>query len=661
MESTAWTNMDELSKGFREILSQSLSDFDPFSSFKTALFYILITVSAMQTFYPFLMIMAMVIRQLSILAHYFHEVDEDSKKHGGQLIATVFKTHGVEQVFTLSGGHISPILTGCQEQEIRVIDVRHEASAVFAADAAARVSGIPGVAIVTAGPGLTNTITPTQNAFMAESPVVIISGSTATLAKGRGALQDIDQMSLMKPITKWQASVSKVRDLVPTIREAFRQAQSNTPGPVFVECPLDVLYPYKVVRREIMGKARASTFTQKVVTWYLDQYTKNLFAGAFDMDQETRPWPVELPFPKSNDIYKAVEIVSKAKKPLIVLGSQSILPPVGGEKLSEVIKSLGIPCYLGGMSRGLLGQSSSLHMRHCRREALREADVVILAGTVADFRLDYGRVLSSRSKVIAVNRNKSQLKKNHKFFWNAELLVQADVGKFFLNLTEKLGQFSVDPEWINTLRERDSKRDAEILSKSSAPTDKHLNPLSVLTKLESLLPEDTYIIADGGDFVGTASYILKPRGPLRWLDPGVFGTLGCGGGFAIGVKAVRPKSNVVIIFGDGALGFSFMEYDTMVRHKLNVVSIVGNDAGWTQIEREQVVILGSDVACKLAYTAYEEAARALGAEGFKIDRTNETEMESIISKSLEIARTSSPVLINTLIGRTDFRDGSISV
>lgn len=567
----------------------------------------------------------------------------------------------MEQVFTLSGGHISPILTGCQEHDIRVIDVRHEASAVFAADAAARVSGIPGVAIVTAGPGLTNAVTPTQNAFMAESPVVIIAGSSATLLKGRGALQDIDQMSLMKPITKWQASVTKVRDLIPTIREAFRQAQSNTPGPVFVECPLDVLYPYKVVRREVMGKARTNTFSQKVVTWYLDQYTKNLFAGAFDMEQETRPWPVELPFPKSVDLHKAVEIVSKAKKPLIVLGSQSVLPPVGGERLAELLNTLGIPCFLGGMSRGLLGRSSPIHMRHCRREALREADVVILAGSVADFRLDYGRVLSPKSKVIAVNRNKSQLKKNHKFLWNAELLIQADVGKFFLGLKDKLGPFKVDSDWLNTLRERDSKRDTEILSKASAPTDKHLNPLSILTKIESLLPEDTYIIADGGDFVGTASYILKPRGPLRWLDPGVFGTLGCGGGFALGVKAVRPKSNVVVIFGDGALGFSFMEHDTMVRHKLPVVSIVGNDAGWTQIEREQTVILGSDVACKLAYTSYEEAAKALGASGFKLDRTNESEIDSIITKSLEIARNGTPVLINSLIGKTNFRDGSISV
>ncbi|XP_074594982.1 2-hydroxyacyl-CoA lyase 2-like [Brevipalpus obovatus] len=660
MASGTWMSMDELGKGFHEMAS-SLGYLDATSMVKNALFSIFLTLAIIQTFYPILMILAMFIRQLSVFAHYFHEVDEETNKHGGHLVAQVLEAHGIKQIFTLSGGHISPILTAAQESDIKVIDTRHEATAVFAADAAARLSGLPGVAVVTAGPGLTNTVTPVQNASMAESPVVVIAGAPATLLKGRGSLQDIDQISLMKPVTKWQKSVTKVRDIVPILREAFRQAQSDTPGPVFVEIPLDILYPYKIIRKEFTMKSRSDNLIQKCVAWYLDQYSRNLYAGAFDIEREYRPWPVELTFPKKSEIQKAAEMVSRAKRPIILLGSQATLPPVGAEQLAACVQSLGIPCFLGGMSRGLLGRNNPLHLRHCRREALKKSDCVVLAGAVADFRLDYGRILSSKSKIIAVNRSKEQLKKNQPFFWKATLSINADVGKFMIGLQEKLGHGQVDSDWLKELRQLDDERETQIAKKIEASTDRHLNPLKVLSKLEACLPDNTIIVADGGDFVGSASYILRPRGPLQWLDPGVFGTLGCGGGFALGAKAVKPDANVVVIFGDGALGFSFMEYDSFVRHKLPVMSVVGNDACWSQIEREQTKILGSDVACRLDYINYDRAAEGIGAVGLKLDASNEKELELKFRQSLDLIKEGKSVLINVLIGRTDFRDGSISV
>lgn len=423
-------------------------------------------------------------------------------------------------MFTLSGGHISPILVAAEKEGIRVVDTRHESTTVFAADAISRLSGVPGVAVVTAGPGLTNVITPLQNAFLAESPLVVMCGCPALLLKGRGALQDIDQMSLVKSITKWRTTVTKVRDIVPKVREAFRQAQMGTPGPVLVEFPLDTLYPYPIVEKEVVSMTSGRTLKGKLVNMYLQSYMKNLFAAAFDVERESKPWPVEIPFPKKNHIQQTIDLLKTAKKPLILIGSQAVLPPVGAEQLAKLVKQLGIPCYLGGMSRGLLGKDAELHMRQNRRDALREADLVILAGTVADFRLGYGKILSPKSKIIAVNRSKTQLYKNSDMFWKPALAVQSDVGQFFLELVEKLekkNDFKVDAEWIQHLRARDQLKEDKNEEQAVQPAGaKYLNPVYLLKKLEGILDENTILIADGGDFVATASYILKPRKPLSW-------------------------------------------------------------------------------------------------------------------------------------------------
>ncbi|RWS13453.1 hypothetical protein B4U79_06161 [Dinothrombium tinctorium] len=640
-----------------------LHEIEYYILFKNSIYYVFLTICALQTFYPIFMILAMVIRQIGIFAHFFHKVDHDSNRHGGELIASVLKAHGVDYVFTLSGGHISPVLTGAEKAGIRVIDTRHEVTTVFAADAVYRLSGVPGVAVVTAGPGLTNTVTAVKNAQMAESAVVLLGGCPSTLLKGRGALQDIDQMSLFKSLTKWQKTVTKVRDLVPVMREAFRQAQSGTPGPVFVELPLDTLYPYPIVKKEVVSKSSGNSLRSRLVNWYLNHYLENLFAGAFDVEREIRPWPVEIPFPKKAQMQKVVELVSKAKKPLIVLGSQSTLPPIGATELRKHIESLGIPCFLGGMSRGLLGPNSPLHMRQSRGLALKEADVVILGGAVCDFRLNYGKSLSSKSKIIAVNRSKQQLYKNAGIFWNPTLALQADVGQFFKELAEKLGngKLSVSKDWIDSLKERDNAKESKNLEMALQPADKHLNPVKVLFDLEHTLSEDTILIADGGDFVATASYIVRPRKPLSWLDPGAFGTLGCGAGFALGAKLVKPDADVCVIFGDGSLGYSLIEFDTFYRHKLPIRAVIGNDACWTQIAREQVNMLGSDVGCNLIYTTYEQAAEGLGAKGFVLDAGDEEKLKEVFNKSRQLNLEGHPVLINCLIGKTKFREGSISV
>uniref|UniRef100_A0A7N8Y4V4 2-hydroxyacyl-CoA lyase 2 n=1 Tax=Mastacembelus armatus TaxID=205130 RepID=A0A7N8Y4V4_9TELE len=552
-----------------------------------------------------------------------------SPRHGGESVAEVLRAHGVKYVFTLVGGHISPVLVACEKVGIRIVDTRHEATAVFAADAVARLSGTVGVAAVTAGPGLTNTVTAVKNAQMAESPLLLIGGAAGTLLKGRGALQDIDQMSLFKPLCKFCASIRTVREIVPTVRKALAVAQSGTPGPVFIEFPIDTLYPYHLVSKEFTVKNPPKGLMGKIITWYLNNHLMNLFAGAWET-RDVSPLPVDIPQATDDQVQRCIELVSRAKKPVILLGSQATLPPTPADDVRKALEDLGIPCFLGGMSRGMLGKNSPIHIRQNRRDALKEADLVLLAGTVCDFRLSYGRVLNRRSKIIAVNRDKTQLLKNSDLFWKPTIAVQGDT----------------------------------VFCKSkhtNEKTEHHLNPLKVLHQVDELMAEDSIIVADGGDFVGSAAYILRPRGPLQWLDPGAFGTLGVGGGFALGAKLCRPESEVWIVYGDGSSGYSVAEFDTFGRHKTPVIAVVGNDACWSQISREQVPMLGSNVACGLAFTDYHIVADGFGGKGYLVGREDEDRLNDIIRQAQKETQEGKATLLNVLIGKTNFREGSISV
>lgn len=598
--------------------------------------------------------------KLRILHRYIYKLDENSNRHGGELVGEVLKAHGVKYVFTLCGGHISPILVSCQNLGIRVVDTRHEVTAVFAADAVARLSGVVGVAAVTAGPGLTNTVTAVKNAQMAESPVLLLGGAAATLLKGRGALQDIDQMSLFKSLCKYCATVTRVADIVPILQKAIQIAQSGTPGPVFVEFPIDTLYPYPTVKKESGLKEEVSGFSQRLVNWYISNHLHGLFTGAWD-PQPKDPLSVDIPMPIKSQVDECVRLVSKSTRPVIILGSQSTLPPVPADKLRKALEKLGIPCFLGGMARGLLGRNSNLHIRQRRRDALKEADLVILAGTVCDFRLSYGRVLNRKSKIIAVNRSKSQLFKNSDMFWKPSVAVQGDPATLMIELSKGLKGYICPTDWLEKLKERDIDKEKANSLKSQESLKQQLNPLKLLFNLEHIMSNDSIIVADGGDFVGSAAYILRPRGPLTWLDPGAFGTLGVGGGFALGAKLCRPDSEVWIIYGDGSLGYSVAEFDTFTRHKTPVIALVGNDACWSQIAREQVPMFGSSIGCDLEFTDYHKVAEGYGGKGFLLSNPSTEEIDKTLSQAQEVARDGTAVLINALIGKTDFREGSISV
>ncbi|KAB0357717.1 hypothetical protein FD754_001873 [Muntiacus muntjak] len=598
--------------------------------------------------------------RLGLFYQLMHKVDTASIRHGGENVAAVLKAHGVRFLFTLVGGHISPLLVACEKLGMRVVDTRHEVTAVFAADAVARLTGTVGVAAVTAGPGLTNTVTAVKNAQIAQSPVLLLGGAASTLLQNRGALQAVDQMSLFRPLCKFCASVRRVRDIIPTLRAAMAAAQSGTPGPVFVELPIDVLYPYFMVQKEMMPAKPPKGLVDRAVHWYLANSLANLFAGAWEPQPEG-PLPLNIPQASPQQVQRCVEILSRAKRPLMLIGSQALLPPTSADKLRVAVETLGIPCFLAGMARGLLGRNHPLHFRQNRRAALKKADVVVLAGTVCDFRLSYGRVLSRSSKIIVVNRDRKEMLINSDIFWKPQEAVQGDVGSFVVKLMEGLRGQMWASDWAEELRQADRQKEQTFREKALMPVAQHLNPVRVLQLVEDILPDNSILVVDGGDFVGTAAYLVQPRGPLCWLDPGAFGTLGVGAGFALGAKLCRPDAEVWCLFGDGAFGYSLIEFDTFVRHKIPVMALIGNDAGWTQISREQVPSLGSNVACGLAYTDYHKAALGLGAQGQLLSRENEDQVVKVLRDAQQQCQDGHPVVVNILIGRTDFRDGSISM
>ncbi|KAG8229079.1 hypothetical protein J437_LFUL010142 [Ladona fulva] len=549
------------------------------------------------------------------IRHYFKKADVPEDFHGGTIVAHCLKQHDVHYMFTLIGGHISPIIVAAEKMGIRVVDTRNEV----------------GVAVVTAGPGVTNCVTAAKNAQLAESPVLIIGGAAATILKGRGALQDIDQMTLFSSVCKFTGSASTVQEIAPLLQKAIQISMSEIPGPVFVELPVDILYQYPVVASQLLGTTNNKSVMSTLREWYLQLHLNNLYSD-WKMLEPFAPLPVFVPRHKKSQVLKAARLLRESKRPFIIIGSQAMLPPVSSTILQAALRDLNIPVSLGGMARGLLGKDSALQFRHSRKFALKSADLIILAGAVCDFRLSYGRSLSSKATIISVNRDEAKASLNAGIYWKPSMVIRGDVACFLVEFSSLSAGYSYDIKWYTTILEVEEKRCSEITEASMDDTSEYLNPIQLLTELDKQLPANSVIIGDGGDFVATASYVLQPSAPLSWLDPGPFGTLGVGGGFAIGAKLARPEAMIWVIYGDGACGYSIMEYDTFIRHDLPVISV---------------------------RTDYHTVAKGLGAEGLLL--TKENDWRNVLSKAVKIHRDGTSTLINALISRSDFRQGSISL
>ena len=571
-------------------------------------------------------------------------------QHIGLDIGSFFKQKNISSVFTLCGGHISPILVGCEKENINIIQVRDEVSAVFAADAVSRLTDSVGVAIVTAGPGVTNTITAIKNAQMAQSPVLLIGGAAATLLKGRGSLQDIDQISLLKTYVKSAVSVKKTRDVIPTLANALNTATSGVPGPVFVELPIDLLYPEEDIRKEFINQLPKSGYFGKIAHWYVERHLNDLFSSK---KSSIKVKPVKEFKLDQRKIDKAALAIVKAKKPVFLLGNQVTQNKEFLPMCLKSIDKLSVPTFTSGMARGCFGSSDKYFFRHNRKHALKNADVVVTLGIPLDFRLGYGFSINKDATLIAVNKSKEDLNKNRK----PDIGIHADPSR----IMHEIGKIINPPsckEWIKELTGLEEKRETEILQFSKYETD-FVNPVHLCKTIDKFIDEESILVADGGDFVGTASYTIRPRSPLGWLDPGPFGTLGVGGGFAIGAKSSFPKKEVWVFYGDGASAYSLAEFDTLCRHKLPVIAIIGNDASWQQIAREQKQMLGSNIGTELAFNAYEKVVEGYGGKGYYVE--NHDTLDETLKRAKEDAKLGYPVLVNIKISKSDFRKGSISV
>jgi acetolactate synthase-like protein len=586
----------------------------------------------------------------------------EQQRHGGAIVGEILARQGVRFLFTLCGGHISPILVEAKARGIHVVDVRDEKNAVFGADCVARMTGTVGVAAVTAGPGVTNTVTAVKNAQMAQSPLVVLGGATGTLLKGRGSLQDIDQLSLMAPITKWAASVRTMAGLEPTLERAFDVARAGVPGPVFVELPVDLLYSEALVTEQYMtesGAKNAKDLGTKAFGLFLKAYLYHQFHAPRITPDIALPSIDDLrrARPAGGAIQSVADKLRKAERPVLVVGSQALVNQPRPDPLAKAVQAMGVPTYLAGSARGLLGRFCDVQFRHKRSKALKEADLVIVAGFPFDFRLNYGRSINRRATLVAANLSSEDLRKNRR----PDIALQMHPGGFLEDLARAVqdagGPGSWEP-WLQTLRDREQEREEEITRMAAEPSEL-VNPLDFFRKLENKMDDDAVLVVDGGDFVATASYIVRPRKPQAWLDPGVFGTLGVGGGFAVGASLCRPGTEVWLIYGDGSCAYSVSEFDTCVRHGLAPIALVGTDGAWAQIAREQTEMLGDDVGTVLLRNDYHKVAEGYGGVGLLLD--DPAKIDETLDEAKAHAKKGKPVLVNVHIATTDFRKGSISM
>ncbi len=587
---------------------------------------------------------------------------QTSHIHGGSIVGQVLAAHGVTCLYNLCGGHISPILQGAKMHGLSVVDVRDEVTAAFAADAASRMTGIPGVCAVTAGPGVTNTVTAVKNAQEAQQPIIVLGGATATVLRGRGSLQDIDQLALMKPITKWSTRCSKVKDLAPTLSRAFEVAMEGIPGPVFIEIPVDVLYPKDIVAEWYVKESGVDKMSGPVGA------AARLGMKAYLQHQFHMPHiPLRVPSfdnplgpSVESQLDKVASAIAGAQKPVLVIGNQAMvnMTPGRADALADAVRRIGIPTFLGGSSRGLLGRHSDIQFRHKRTASLKAADVVIIAGFPFDFRLGYGLKINKKATLVSINLDPEALKKNRK----PTIAVETHPGEFLMQLagrTANIGSPAGGREsWFAELRAREQAREDEIASGANKEGPL-VDPIHLFMRIEEKINDDSVLIVDGGDFVATGSYIVRPRGPLRWLDPGVFGTLGVGGGFAVGAASVRPSAEVWLFYGDGSSAYSLAEFDTYVRMGYAPIAVIGTDASWQQIARDQVKILGDDVGTRLLRTDYHKVAEGYGGKGLLL--TDPKKIDATLNKAKKLAAAGTPVCINVHLATSDFREGSMSI
>ena len=540
---------------------------------------------------------------------------------GGQIVATMLKQEGVKHVSTISGGHIIDIYNGCLDEGIRIVDVRHEQVAAHAADAAARITGGIGCAVVTAGPGTTDAVTGVANAFRAESPMLLLGGGGPLKQYRMGALQDLPHVPMMTPITKFASTVMTTERCAEMMGQAIREMFNGAPGPGFLEIPHDVLDS-----RVDVSKVRVpKNFRVK---------------GEFIGDP--------------NEIARAAEALAKAERPVALFGTQARTCRAH-DAMDRFARHFNMPVFVNGAARGSLPRNHPYSFMPSRKTAFEQADVIFLVGTPLDFRMGYGRRLNPKATVIILDMDYRNVGYNRDF----------DIGlvgniRAILNAMCEASQGDVarrHDSFLKLLREEETKtvdKNKAIIEANAMP----IHPVRLCHEINEFLLEDTVYIGDGGDIVTFSGSIVRPHKPGGWMDPGPLGTLGVGSGFALASRLLQPERDVVVLFGDGSFGLTGFDFETMVRNKLPFVGVIGNNASWNQIRYGQARKYGAergDVGNILDDVRFDKFAEAMGGFGIRVTEPDQ------IRPALEKARDSGkPALVDVVIDREKYSSGTMN-
>jgi acetolactate synthase I/II/III large subunit len=500
---------------------------------------------------------------------------------GGHVIARQLHAEGVRCVFTLCGGHVAPIYDGCLRYGVDIVDTRHEQAAVHAADAWSRLTRGCGVAILTAGPGVTDGVTGVANAYQASVPLVVLGGASELRFKGKGALQEMEQTALFAPITKASFTASDPKRLAEYVRTAFRIATSGVPGPVFVELPFDVL---------------AAQVQDPIVP------------------PPPLAWPRQPPDPDA--VARAARLIDEAKKPLLFVGSQ-VYWDDAADALRRLAERAQIPVLMNAMGRGCLPADHPLAFANARKLAFRTTDLVVVVGTPLDFRAAYGAGINPAARLVQIDRNPHVIGQNRA----VEAAMLGDARSALDALAAAVSRPAAATEgWVAEVRASESKKSAELMQWATADT-RPINHYRLGHAIAEAIDDDTIVIGDGGDCVALGSKVIPRSKPGTWLDPGPLGCLGVGAPFAVAAKKLYPDKKILVLSGDGSFGLNGFDLDTCLRFGLPVCVVVGNDAAWGQIRGPQVMLFGAEraPATKLWPTRYDRIVEAMGGKGYHVE------------------------------------------
>ena len=543
---------------------------------------------------------------------------QDTKTfHGGRLVARRLKAHGVSKLFTLSGGHLFSIYDGCREEGIDIVDVRHESTAAFAAEGWAKVTREPGVCALTAGPGVTNGMSAIASAQANHSPIVVLGGRAPALRWGQGSLQEIDHVPFVRPLVKLAATAQSTEEIPGLVDDAFAAALAPHGGGAFVDFPLDYVF-MEAAEQDGLYEQDSSQAAQS-------GNGRAAGTGARAADAQA--------------IERAGELLRAAERPVIMAGTD-LYWAHGETALADLVQTLRIPVFLNGLARGCLAADHELFFSRARSQALKGADVALVVGVPMDFRLGFGGAFGEETEIVVIDAAEPER--------SPPRAVAAECyGSIAATLTDLRGAagaaaLSSEP-WILQLRATETeRREAERAEREDdrAP----LHPMRLYAELAQVLDRDAIVIGDGGDYVSYAGRVVDSYQPGCWLDPGPFGCLGTGPGYALAAKLAHPERQVVLLLGDGAFGFSGLEFDTLARHGVNVVAVMGNNGIWALEKHPMEFLYGYSVAADLRPgTRYDSVVEALGCHGELVQYPGE--LRGALERAFAAGR---PALVNVL-------------